>query len=318
MIFARFLHGFMTPGLTVLISVLLDRVFGEVRRWHPIIGFGTLATRIETIFYPGADSKEPVQKVRWRGALATLLAVAPFTLLAAALQDLPALGKSIEILILYLAIGCNSLIQHALDVSVALATGDLPEARLRVSKIVSRDTAAMNEADIIRATIESVLENGNDAVFAPIFWYIFFGAPGVVLYRLTNTLDAIWGHKNERYLYFGWAAARLDDLLNWIPARLTALTYTLLGKKLSAWQCWQNQGSLWYSPNAGPVMAAGAGALQVEVGGPAFYHGRRKERPALGTGRAPELKDIDGAVNLVQYGMLAWVAFFVLEGFIHV
>src|SRR5262249_9166632 len=160
----------------------------------------------------------------------------------------------------------------------ALKDGDLVEARHAVSKIVSRECAGLDETQICCAAIESVLENGSDAVFAALFWFIVLGAPGVVLYRIVNTLDAMWGYRNARYEHFGWAAAKLDDLLNWIPARLTALTYALLGNSQNAIWSWQNQGGKWYSPNAGPVMSSGAGALDLQLGGPATYHGKLKER----------------------------------------
>ncbi len=118
-----------------------------------------------------------------------------------------------------------------------------------MSLIVSRDPASL---DITRAATESVLENGNDAVFGALFWFVVAGAPGVVVYRLANTLDAMWSYRNERYVDFGFAAARLDDLLNYVPARLTALTYAILGHTRSAWRCWRAQAHDWDSPNAGP------------------------------------------------------------------
>lgn len=304
----------MTPAFTVLVSVLLDRLFGESRRFHPLVGFGKLAEQIEARIRASIANDEQPETVRIKGAIAVAAAIAPFFLLSIILATQPLVAKVADIILLYLALGSTSLCEHAQAVYAALEKGDLAEARSCVSKIVSRDTASLNEAEIARATIESVLENGNDAIFAPVFWYLMLGAPGVVLYRLSNTLDAMWGYKNEEYLHFGWAAARLDDLLNWLPARMTALTYTLLGKTRTAWSCWQSQAKLWYSPNAGPVMAAGAGALEVELGGPAIYHGLLKDRPALGQGRAPELADIKAAVDLVSKGLIAWVAFFVVLG----
>jgi adenosylcobinamide-phosphate synthase len=173
--------------------------------------------------------------------------------------------------------------------------------------MVSRDTQDLDAEGVARATVESVLENGNDAVFAALFWFALFGAPAVLLYRLANTLDAMWGYRNARYLHFGWCAARLDDVLNYVPARFAALGYALVGDTRHALRCWREQARRWYSPNAGPVMAAGAGALRLCLGGAARYDGVWKARPALGCGAVPEAKDIDRAIGLVRRATILWI-----------
>ncbi|MFO7593767.1 MAG: adenosylcobinamide-phosphate synthase CbiB, partial [Pseudomonadota bacterium] len=218
------------------------------------------------------------------------------------------------VVLLYLAIGGSSLVQHGRAVAQALANADLPLARERVGWIVSRDSGALDEAGVSRAAVESVLENGSDAIFGAIFWFVLLGVPGVVLYRLVNTLDAMWGYRSERYRDFGWAAARLDDLLNWFPARLTALAYALVGNTRPAWRCWRTQGGLSDSPNAGVVMASGAGALAVELGGPTVYRGELYDKPVLGEGRAPSGQDIERAIGLVRRALLLWLVVIVIGG----
>jgi adenosylcobinamide-phosphate synthase len=155
-------------------------------------------------------------------------------------------------------------------------------------------------------------------VFGSLFWFALAGAPGAILYRLVNTLDAMWGYRNEHYLHFGWAAARLDDVLNYLPARLTALTYALLGKTRQALVCWENQAPAWDSPNAGPVMASGAGALGIRIGGPARYRGEWRQRPLLGVAEKPRASDIERSLQLVSHGMWLWLGLFVVvDGFLY-
>jgi adenosylcobinamide-phosphate synthase len=180
--------------------------------------------------------------------------------------------------------------------------------------MVSRDTHALDGTRVAAAATESVLENGHDAVFGALFWFVLLGAPGALLFRLANTLDAMWGYRTSRYERFGWAAARMDDALGYLPARLTALTYAALGRFACAMRCWRTQARAWDSPNAGPVMAAGAGALCVRLGGAAPYHGRWEERPVLGEGDPPDAGTIVRALRLVDRGVVAWVALMFLGG----
>ncbi len=298
-----------TAPLIVVAALALDQLLGEPRRWHPLIGFGRLAHRLET--------GRP--RSRLGGLLAWAMAVLPPVLLAAWLAHrLPApLRWVFEAAVLYLAIGARSLVQHAEAVRLPLQLGDLSLAREKVGYMVSRDTSALDETAVARATVESVLENGADAIFGALFWFLLLGAPGAILYRLANTLDAMWGYRNDRFLHFGWAAARIDDVLNLIPARLTALSYCLCGNLKNGLRCWRMQAATWYSPNAGPVMAAGAGALQVSLGGVAVYHGVAKERPLLGGGEEPRAHDIHRAGRLVQRAMLLWLACILAGGLLH-
>ncbi|MCE5181827.1 MAG: adenosylcobinamide-phosphate synthase CbiB [Betaproteobacteria bacterium] len=300
----------MAAPLIAVLAAILDRLLGEPRRWHPLVGFGRLAQQVEAQLNGSASR-------RWRGVLAVVLLVGGFIFLIFLMRhSLGVWGWLLDAALLYLAIGAASLKQHADAVRWALADGDLDAARRNVGLIVSRDTMDMDETAVATATIESVLENGCDAVFGALFWFFVAGAPGAVAYRLANTLDAMWGYKTARYLHFGWAAARLDDLLNWIPARLVALTYSILGNTGVAWRCWRSQAAGWESPNAGPVMAAGAGALALQLGGTAIYHGQRESRPDLGAGRAPEAADIARATALVDRGVMLWLVLALIGGWL--
>lgn len=302
----------LARALLAPVAVILDRLLGEPRRYHPLIGFGRLAARAEQRAY-GPEGLPPASR-RLRGIAALALLLSPVLILALAIERLPYLGPFAALAGLYLALGAQSLREHAEAVRQTLLAGNLIEARLAIGRIVSRDTRQLDEGQIAAATVESVLENGCDAVFGALFWFLVGGLPGVVVYRLTNTLDAMWGYRNERYRDFGWAAARFDDVLNFLPARLTALGYSLCGSLPSALRAWHRQGRRWKSPNAGPVMAAGAGALQIRLGGPAVYHGSLTHRPALGFGRPAEVGDIARAVKLVQRSLLLWLAFMMIGG----
>lgn len=294
------------PATAVVAAVLLDALLGEPKRWHPLVGFGWLAGRIEHKF----NKNSSALRLRLLGLLAWLLLLLP-PIVISYLATLSLLGWLANVLLLYFSIGARSLILHAKQIYVPLSQHQISEARHAVSMIVSRDTSQLNETEIATATVESVLENGNDAVFAAIFWFMLFGGAGAVMFRLANTLDAMWGYRTPRYQYFGWAAARLDDLLNLIPARLTALSYALCGHTFNAIQCWHSQARTWYSPNAGPVMAAGAGALQVKLGGTATYHGQIKQRPTLGLGKNANQSHIPDAIALVKRSMFLWCALIV-------
>ena len=301
----------MQTALLMLCALLLDRLLGEPRRFHPLRGVGNVATGIEQRLNAIAHS---ALRMRLHGLLAWCLVITPGLLLIWLAWQQTFLQPFVSVIVLYFSLGMQSLDEHASRIQQALQAPDLVLARQYVGDIVSRDTAAMQAEDVALAGVESVLENGNDAVFAALFWFAIAGAPGVLLYRLANALDAMWGYRTPRFLYFGWAAARIDDVLNYIPARLTALTYALLGHTRNALRCWQQQASAWDSPNAGPVMASGAGSLNLKLGGAANYHGNREMRPTLGTHNAPQAGDIARAMNLVKRGAWLWLALLFLAG----
>jgi len=304
----------MTTAWAMLAAVLIDAWLGEPSRAHPLVAFGRLARWLEARLY--ADR-------RGSGVLAWLLTVMPLVILACCaevwLDRLSAWAAFIfNVLVLYAAIGLRSLGDHALPVASALRDGDMARARQMVGRMVSRDTQSLDERQVAAAATESVLENGNDAVFGALFWFAVLGAPGALLYRLANTLDAMWGYRTARYENFGWAAARIDDGLNYVPARLTALSYMLLGQTRRAWCCWRTQAKLWDSPNAGPVMAAGAGALGVQLGGAAPYDGVWESRPDLGEGDLPDANAIRRSLALVRRSVVLWlVVAFLCGGLAH-
>ena len=296
MTLAALFSGPLALPLAALVASVLDRLCGEPRRAHPLVAFGAFAQKLEARF-----NRHSVTG----GMLAWALAVLPWVALAAVVR--PFAPFVVDVVLLWFALGARSLAEHARAVAAPLAASDLAAARTQVARIVSRDTRQLDAHGVARAGVESVLENGNDAVFGALFWFAVLGGPGALLYRLANTLDAMWGYRTERFLHFGRAAARLDDALNWLPARLTALSYALLGHTRQALACWRTQAPTWQSPNAGPVMAAGAGSLGVQLGGTASYHGHAETRPPLGCGPAPTAADLERATALVLRTQWLWL-----------
>jgi len=329
----------MNVFFVVALAILLDKVFAEPKRFHPLVGFGNWAIYLErklnsqsgVALFTGKEAS-----AKHHGLLAYFLAVFPCLLLVILIINLilapmfetflsplvldVIFQLLIPAVILYLAIGWQSLMQHAEAIATPLAQGELDKARHAVSMVVSRDTAQLDESGVAKAATESVLENGADAIFAAIFWFIIAGIPGVIIYRLSNTLDAMWGYKNQRFLQFGWAAARIDDVMNYMPARLTAVTYALIGNTRKALVCWKKQAPDWKSPNAGPVMSAGAGALNISLGGVAIYHNHQETRPLLGptleAGQAPSAEGIFQSCRLVTRSLFAWLlVLMIVSGF---
>jgi len=314
----------LIPCVSCFAGVALDAALGEPSRAHPLVAFGTLAARIERALNPDkaaphpslADrehtlppASRPVQ-ARVAGMAGWAIAVVPPVALLVVLTHVlpPALSWAVQAIALWFALGARSLVDHIAPVADALRAGDLARARALTSRVVTRDLSHADEPAVAKAAIESALENGNDAIFGALFWFAVAGGAGALAFRLINTLDAMWGYRTPRMRYFGWAAARLDDAANYVPARLTALTYAICGNARSALACWRAQASAWESPNAGPVMASGAGSLNVVCGGAAWYHGILEPRPVLGCGQAPQAVDIDRALSLVKRSIGLWLA----------
>ncbi|WP_347558222.1 CobD/CbiB family cobalamin biosynthesis protein [Robbsia sp. KACC 23696] len=325
---------FLAGGALAIVAAGIDRLIGEPSRWHPLVGFGRLAADVERRLNAqaaAADAAPPATirpdahtaidtdacaqrrtalRARVCGLLGWGCLVVPPTVLAIGLIQccpLP-LAALLHALLLWFALGARSLRDHIAPVATALAQADLRAARAAAARVVSRDLTDADETAVAKAAVESALENGSDAIFAPLFWFLIGGGPAALAYRLINTLDAMWGYRTPRLRHYGWAAARIDDVANWVPARLTALTYLLLGASRDGWHCWRTQAPTWDSPNAGPVMAAGAGSLRVRLGGTARYHGHDEYRPVLGCGAAPVAIDVQRALDLVQRTLIAWLA----------
>ncbi|MUL43163.1 cobalamin biosynthesis protein [Streptomonospora sp. PA3] len=276
----------------------LDRVLADPRRGHPVAVYGQAAARLERVLY---------RPSRRRGTAFVLLAVGPVAAAGGLLQArTTGLGRAaLTCAATWAVVGGAMLGREAELIADALEAGDLAEARRRLPGLCGRDPDALDEKGIARATVESVAENTSDAVVAPLLWGALLGVPGLLGYRAANTLDAMVGHRNARYERFGWASARLDDALNWAPARLTAALAAVAapvvgGSPARVRRIRRRFGRRHPSPNAGHCEAAFAGALELRLGGRNVYGTRVEHRPELGEGRHPEAADIRRAVRLAR------------------
>lgn len=287
-------------ALGLLLGYLLDRLLGEPKRWHPLVGFGRLAQALEARLNRSASRPALAQL---QGGLGLLLLVFPLSLACAwlwhwLLAQAPLLALAFGALTLYACLGGRSLVEHVQAVNLGLAQS-LPAGRAAVQRIVSRDCATMDEPQVVRAGLETLLENTSDAIVGPLVWFALLGPAGALAYRLSNTLDAMWGYRTARFNHFGRAAARWDDLINLLPARLTALAFTLLGNRRQAWHHWRHYAAHWASPNAGPVICAGSGALNISLGGGAVYHGQWQGKTAT-PGETAQRAHLAPALRLVS------------------
>lgn len=284
--------------LGLALGALADRLFADPRRAHPVAGFGRAVAALETRLY--ADD------VR-RGAVFTATAVAgpvvAGVLVQRAVRDRPLLSTLVTAAATWVVLGGTSLAREGSAMASALEGGDLDGARHRLRNLCARQGDDLGAKELARATVESLAENSSDAVVAPLLWGAAAGVPGLLGYRAVNTLDAMVGYRSARYLRFGRASARLDDVANLVPARLTAALTVLAapcvgGDPAATWRVLRRDGGRHPSPNAGRAEAAAAGALGLRLGGANSYHGAVEHRPELGEGRAPEVPDVRRAVRL--------------------
>lgn len=303
-------------AIGLLLGVAADGLFGDPRRGHPVAAFGKAASEAERWLYRDRKSSGVVHSALLSGgAVALGLAVERAGRRRPVLQMLSTAAATWAVL------GGASLAEQGTAIGGELDAGDIAAARDRLPSLCGRDPQTLDQTGIARAAVESVAENTSDAVVAPLFWGAVAGVPGLLGYRAINTLDAMVGHRSPRYRQFGWAAARIDDVMNLVPARLAALLATagapvVGGSSSAAWRTWRRDASAHPSPNAGQIEAAFAGALEIRLGGRTAYPHGVEDRPVLGDGRTPDAGHVTRAVELSRVVgalagavavMLAWL-----------
>ncbi len=247
--------------IIVLLAILLDHLIPDRRGIKPFAWYRDWAESIEERFNGG-------KRTHGVGAvmLATLPIVAGVLLIHYILGEIGwILRVAFDVLVLYLCLDVHRLGKTANAVSDALESGDVDEADEKLRELTGKGVPEKTEANIARASVEGVLKQGNSLIVSPIFWFILLGPFGAVLQRLSCILDSLWGHRYERFAEFGWAAARFDDLMGWIPARITALSYALMGSFEDALHCWRKRVGVWSDINSGPLLASGFGAMHMQI-----------------------------------------------------
>ena len=297
--------GWASPA-GIIAGYLADVLFADPRRGHPVAGFGWCATALEKITY---------RDDRGSGVIHTAVLVG--SMVGAGVLARRRVGGGAEVLLTaaatWVTLGGTTLGRTGAAMADRVAHEDVDGARALLPSLCGRDPAVLDGSGLTRAACESVAENTADATVAPLMWVALAGVPGVLAYRAINTLDAMIGNRSARYLRFGWAAARLDDFVNIIPARITGLLVALCaplvgGSPTGAVRAWSRDADRHPSPNAGVVEAAFAGALGVQLGGPTQYRHELEIRPTLGEGRPPGVEDLRRAVRLSRLVQLAAAA----------
>lgn len=283
-------------ALGILLGFTADRLLGDPRRYHPVAGFGRAASRAEQHLY--ADTRSA-------GTTYAAVLVGTTTVLGLAAERLtrkhPLLHTAATAAATWTVLGARSLEREAETMARLLEEKDIEAARDRLSHLCARDATNLEADELARATVESIAENTSDACVAPLLWGGLLGIPGLLGYRAANTLDAMVGYRSPKYENFGWAAARLDDVLNLLPARVCAvLTGLSAGRPAETVAVWRRDAPQHPSPNAGPVEAAFAGALGLTLGGTNNYGSYVEDRGTLGDGPAPSVADVRRTAKLAR------------------
>ncbi|MGP4093711.1 cobalamin biosynthesis protein [Nonomuraea sp. KM90] len=287
--------------LGLALGVALDRLLADPQSSaHPVALFGRAAGRLEKSLYADGRPSGVLHVAVCVGGVAAL------GVLAVRKAGNPVARTAMTAVATWAVLGGTTLAREGDHMADALEHDDLERARARLPHLCGRDPRHLEAPELARATVESLAENTSDAVVAPLFWGAVAGVPGLLAYRAINTLDAMIGHRSPRYERFGWAAARLDDVANYVPARVTGMLTVLTGPDPErARAVLRRDGHRHPSPNAGRCESAFAGALGVTLGGRNVYGGRTEERPTMGDGPRPDVKDIRRAVRLTRAVSLA-------------
>lgn len=313
-----------TRVVIITAAILLDLIIGDPK-WlpHPVIGFGKLIAFMDKKLNHGSR-----QRKKWCGLLLTFIVVGVVFLSSAIAlllmyQIHMYAGLLFEVYLISSTIAIKGLRQAALQVAVPLSQGDLVGARFQLSMIVGRDTESLQESEIVRGTVETVAENTVDGITAPLFWAFIGGAPLAMAYRAINTLDSMVGYKNGRYADFGWSSARLDDVVNWLPARVTSVTFwlgstfTQESKLRQAWVVTLRDARKHPSPNSGWSEAMVAGLMGIQLGGRNEYQGEVSNRAKMGD-QIEQLMSVHiyKSIRLMHGGWVIFYLLFVLIWFV--
>ncbi|PPA69665.1 adenosylcobinamide-phosphate synthase CbiB [Jeotgalibacillus proteolyticus] len=310
----------LTHLLAATIALLLDRLIGDPPHWpHPVRWIGAFSLFLEKRFNKGSNRKA-------MGVLHLLIILCAVGLIAFGIMWAGyslhwAAGFSLEVLFMTSALAKKSLQEAAREVLIPLEKGNLIDARMKLSWIVGRDTEDLDEAEITRGTVETIAENTSDGITAPLFWAIILGAPGIWLYKAINTCDSMVGYRNERFEYYGFASAKMDDFVNWVPSRITGLLMLFTrkpeaaAKRMTLIRMLPSESKKHPSPNSGWGEAAVALLLSIQLGGRNTYKGVPSFRPKIGHGRLKVNKlHIDQTLSIMNRTVLLFIVLFWIGG----